>query len=443
MSQQTTDATASAVVDSPPAAPKPGPARLILDGKELELPVTVGSEGETGIDIAQLRAKTGAITLDPGYGNTGACESSITFIDGETGILRYRGYPIEELAGQARFSEVCYLLIYGKLPNQQELSAFEQRLTYHTLLHEDMKKFYEGFPASAHPMAMLSSMVSSLSAYYPNEADVDLNIARLLAKVATIAAFSYKKNVGQPFIYPRNDLSYCANFLYMMHAVPAEPYKFRPVFERALDLLLILHADHEQNCSTSTVRMVGSSQANLFASISAGICALWGPLHGGANQAVIEMLERIQADGGDYRKYVDMAKDKSSGFRLMGFGHRVYKNFDPRARILKQMVDEVLEEIGVEDPLLEIAKKLEEVALSDEFFIARKLYPNVDFYSGIIYRAMRIPTNMFTVLFALGRMPGWIAHWKEMLDDPKSSIKGPRQIYTGPTERSFVPLDRR
>ena len=444
MSQQTTDATASAVVESPPPAPAPGKtARLILDGKEMELPVTVGTEGETGIDISQLRAKTGAITLDPGYGNTGACESSITFIDGETGILRYRGYPIEELAGQARFSEVCYLLIYGNLPDQQELAKFEQRLTYHTLLHEDMKKFYEGFPASAHPMAMLSSMVASLSAYYPGEADVDLNIARLLAKVETIAAFAYKKNVGQPFIYPRNDLSYCANFLYMMHAVPAEPYKVRPVFDRALNLLLILHADHEQNCSTSTVRMVGSSQANLFASISAGICALWGPLHGGANQAVIEMLERIRDDRGDYKKYVDMAKDKSSGFRLMGFGHRVYKNFDPRARILKKMTDDVLDELGVDDPLLEIAKCLEEVALHDEFFVSRKLYPNVDFYSGIIYRAMGIPTNMFTVLFALGRMPGWIAHWVEMRNDPSTRINRPRQIYVGETERPFVPIEQR
>jgi citrate synthase len=442
MSQQTTDATASAVVEAPPAAPTPS-ARLILDGKEMELPVTVGTEGETGIDISQLRAKTGAITLDPGYGNTGACESSITFIDGEKGILRYRGYPIEQLAGQARFTEVCYLLIYGKLPNQQELQTFEQRLTYHTLLHEDMKKFYEGFPASAHPMAMLSSMISSLSAYYPHEGDVDLNIARLLAKCATIAASSYKKNVGQPFVYPRNDLSYCANFLYMMQAVPAEPYKVRPVFERALDLLLILHADHEQNCSTSTVRMVGSSQANLFASISAGICALWGPLHGGANQAVIEMLERIRDDKGDYKKYVDMAKDKASGFRLMGFGHRVYKNFDPRARILKKMADDVLDELGIDDPLMEIAKRLEEVALSDEFFIARKLYPNVDFYSGIIYRAMGIPTNMFTVLFALGRMPGWIAHWVEMRHDPSTRINRPRQIYTGATERPFVPIEQR
>jgi citrate synthase len=443
MSQQTTDATASAVVEAPPAPSAPSTARLVLDGKETELPVTVGPEGETGIDITQLRAKTGAITLDPGYGNTGACESAITFIDGEAGILRYRGYPIEELAGQARFTEVCYLLIYGKLPDQQELQKFEQRLTYHTLLHEDMKKFYEGFPASAHPMAMLSSMISSLSAYYPDEVDVDLHIARLLAKSATIAAFSYKKNVGQPFIYPRNDLSYCSNFLYMMHAVPSEPYKVRPVFERALDLLLILHADHEQNCSTSTVRMVGSSQANLFASISAGVCALWGPLHGGANQAVIEMLERIRADHGDYKKYIDMAKDKSSGFRLMGFGHRVYKNFDPRARILKKMTDDVLEELGIDDPLLEIAKRLEEVALHDEFFVSRKLYPNVDFYSGIIYRAMGIPTNMFTVMFALGRMPGWIAHWREMRNDPSTRINRPRQIYTGETQRPFAPIEQR
>jgi citrate synthase len=442
MSQQTKDL----VEETPALAASPGPARLALNGKEYELPVTVGSEGEVGLDIAQLRAQSGAITFDPGYGNTGACESAITFIDGEAGILRYRGYPIEEVAGQATFTEICYLLIYGDLPNAQELKAFEDRLTYHTMIHEDMKKFFDGFPSSAHPMAMLSSMVVSLSTYYPEDGrgrDLDLTIARLLAKGPTIAAASYKKTVGQPYVYPRNDLSYCSNFLHMMFSVPAEPYTVRPVLDRALNLLLILHADHEQNCSTSTVRMVGSSQANLFASISAGICALWGPLHGGANQAVIEMLERIQADGGDYKKYVDMAKDKASGFRLMGFGHRVYKNFDPRAKILKQMVDEVLDEIGVEDPLLDIAKRLEEVALHDEFFIARKLYPNVDFYSGIIYRAMRIPTNMFTVLFALGRMPGWIAHWKEMLDDPKTRINRPRQIYTGPTARPFVPLDQR
>jgi citrate synthase len=444
MSQQTkvlVEEPASTAV----AAVKPGPARLSLDGKDYELPVVVGSEGEVGVDIQQLRAHSGAITLDPGYGNTGACESAITFIDGEAGILRYRGYPIEELAGNACFTEICHLLIYGSLPTKAELKTFEDRLTYHTLLHEDMKKFFEGFPSSAHPMAMLSSMVTSLSAYYPDgkTVDLDLNIARLLAKGPTIAAYSYKKNVGQPFMYPRNELSYCSRFLDMMFAVPAEPYTVRPVLDRALNLLLILHADHEQNCSTSTVRMVGSSQANLFASISAGICALWGPLHGGANQAVIEMLERIRDDGGDYKKYVDMAKEKNSGFRLMGFGHRVYKNFDPRARILKRMADDVLAELGVRDPLLDIAKSLEEVALHDDFFISRKLYPNVDFYSGIIYRAMGIPTNMFTVMFALGRMPGWIAHWKEMLDDPKTRINRPRQIYTGPTQRSFVALDQR
>jgi citrate synthase len=441
MSQQTKD-----LVEEPATSAAPGPARLALDGKEYELPVTVGSEGEVGIDIQQLRAQSGAITLDPGYGNTGACESSITFIDGEAGILRYRGYPIEEIAGNAQFTEICYLLIYGRLPSQTEFKEFEERLTYHTLLHEDMKKFFEGFPSSAHPMAMLSSMVASLSAYYPDgtkSVDLDLNIARLLAKAPTIAAFSYKKSIGQPFMYPRNDLAYGSRFLNMMFAVPAEPHNVRPVLDRALNLLLILHADHEQNCSTSTVRMVGSSQANLFASISAGICALWGPLHGGANQAVIEMLERIRDDGGDYKKYVDMAKDKNSGFRLMGFGHRVYKNFDPRARILKRMADDVLAELGVNDPLLEIAKALEEVALHDEFFVSRKLYPNVDFYSGIIYRAMGIPTNMFTVMFALGRMPGWIAHWKEMLDDPKSRINRPRQIYTGATQRPYVPLDQR
>jgi len=439
--------TKELVEEETAVATTPAAARLSLNGKEYEFPVVVGTEDEVGIDIGQLRAQTGAITLDQGYGNTGACESSITFIDGETGILRYRGYPIEEIAGNAEFTEICYLLIYGELPNQQELAKFHERLTYHSLLHEDMKKFYEGYPMGAHPMAMLASMIVSLSAYYPDSDgknfDLDLNIARLLSKASTIAAFSYKKNIGQPFMYPRNDLSYCANFLQMMFAVPAEPYQVRPVLERALNLLLILHADHEQNCSTSTVRMVGSSQANLFASISAGICALWGPLHGGANQAVIEMLERIRDDGGDYEKYVNMAKDKSSGFRLMGFGHRVYKNFDPRARICKQTADEVLDELGLDDPLLEIAKRLEEVALNDEFFIERKLYPNVDFYSGIIYRAMGIPTNMFTAMFALGRLPGWIAHWREMKQESSTRINRPRQIYTGATQRPFVPLDRR
>jgi citrate synthase len=439
MSQQTTD-----MVAEPTAATRSKTAKLILDGKEVDLPVVVGSEGEVGLDITQLRAKSGAITLDQGYGNTGACESSITFIDGELGILRYRGYPIEELAEKADFVEVCYLLIYGHLPSRAELEEFYSRVTRHTLLHEDMKKFFEGYPGGAHPMAMLSAMVASLSAYYQDDdEDLDLNIVRLLAKASTIAAFSYKKNVGQPFMYPCNDLSYCANFLHMLHAVPAEPFKVNPVFARALNVLLILHADHEQNCSTSTVRMVGSSQANLFASIAAGICALWGPLHGGANQAVIEMLEQIRQDGSDYKKYVNLAKEKDSGFRLMGFGHRVYKNFDPRARIVKKIADEVLGQLGIKDPLLDIAKSLEEVALNDEFFIARKLYPNVDFYSGVIYRAMGIPTNMFTVMFALGRLPGWIAHWREMRDDPKTRINRPRQIYTGATERPYVPADKR
>jgi citrate synthase len=418
-------------------------AKLQLNGKEYDLPVVVGTEDEVGIDVTALRSTAGAITLDPGYGNTGACQSAITFIDGERGILRYRGYPIEEIAASASFEEVCYLLIYGHLPNVAELEQFREKLTRHTMLHEDMKKFFEGFPPSAHPMAILSAMVASLSTYYPqlvSGEELDLNIIRLLAKVTTIAAFSYKKSVGQPFVYPRNDLSYTQNFLHMMFAVPAEPYRVPNVLDKALNLLMILHADHEQNCSTSTVRMVGSSQANLFASISAGICALWGPLHGGANQKVIEMLEQIRRDGSNFQKYVDMAKDKSSEFKLMGFGHRVYKNFDPRARILKASADEVLAEMGVDDPLLEIAKNLEEVALSDSFFVERKLYPNVDFYSGILYRAMGIPTEMFTVMFALGRLPGWIAQWKEMTEDPKARISRPRQIYVGAAERRFVPL---
>ncbi|HSM14344.1 MAG TPA: citrate synthase [Thermoanaerobaculia bacterium] len=416
-------------------------AKLILDGKEHEFPLVVGSEGEVGIEISQLRAQTGAVTLDEGYGNTGSCRSAITFIDGEKGILRYRGIPIEEL-DQARFTEVAFLLVYGHLPNAQELAGWREKLTRHSLLHEDMKKFFEGFPATAHPMAMLSAMTASLSTYYPDDQDLDLNIVRLLAKAKTIAAFSHKKTIGQPFMYPQNRLSYTENFLHMMFSVPAEPYEISPVLERALNLLLILHADHEQNCSTSTVRMVGSSGANLFASISAGISALWGPLHGGANQAVIEMLEAIRDDGGDYKKYVAMAKDKSSGFRLMGFGHRVYKNFDPRSRILKKAADEVLRELGVRDPLLEIAQGLEEVALRDDYFVDKKLYPNVDFYSGILYRAMGIPTDMFTVMFALGRLPGWIAHWREMREQG-SRINRPRQIYTGPTQTSWVPVDQR
>jgi len=421
-------------------------AKLILEGQEYEFPVVEGSEREKAIDLHQLRGRTGYITLDPGYGNTGSCSSAITFIDGEKGILRYRGYPIEQLAEICRFPEVCHLLIYGHLPNVEERAQFRELLTRHTLLHEDMKKFFEGYPPTAHPMAILGSMVTSLSTFYPNESgadDLDLNIIRLIAKVKTIAAFSHKKTIGQPFVYPRNDLSYCANFLHMMFAVPTEDYRISPTLENALNLLLILHADHEQNCSTSTVRMVGSSGANLFASVAAGINALWGPLHGGANQAVIEMLERIAADGQDYEKYVALAKDKDSGFRLMGFGHRVYKNFDPRARILKKAADEVLAELGVEDPLLEIAKNLERVALEDEYFIERKLYPNVDFYSGILYRAMGIPTKMFTVMFAIGRLPGWIAQWREMKEDPEARINRPRQIYIGEEQRRVLPAEER
>ena len=421
-------------------------ASLNLDGETYEFPVVVGSEGETAVDIQKLRGSSGAIMLDPGYGNTGSCKSAITFIDGEKGILRYRGYPIEELAEQADFLEICWLLIYGELPTAAELESFRSDLTVHTLLHEDMKKFFEGFPPHGHPMAILASMVTSLSTFYPpmrGDDHVDMNIRRLLAKLPTIASFSYKKSVGQPFMYPRNDLDYCSNFLQMMFAVPSADYEVNPTLTKALNTLLILHADHEQNCSTSTVRMVGSSHANLFASIAAGITALWGPLHGGANQKVLEMLQRIQDDGGDYQKYVAMAKDKSSGFRLMGFGHRVYKNFDPRARLIKKSCDAVLSELGISDPLLDIARNLEAIALEDEFFVQRKLYPNVDFYSGIIYRAMGFPTEMFTVLFAMGRLPGWIAQWKEMRDDPTSRINRPRQIYTGATERSFVPVEAR
>ena len=422
-------------------------AKLQFDGKEYELPTEVGSEGEVGIDIGKLRAQSkGIITLDPGYGNTGSCTSGITFIDGEKGILRYRGYPIEDIAENATFSEISYLLLNGDMPNAAELEKFDQGLTYHSMLHEDMKKFFEGYPPTAHPMAILSSMVASLSSYYPGanlEANLDLNITRLLAKAITIAAFSYKKSIGQPFMYPRNDLSYTARFLNMMFAVPAEPYEVNPVLERALNMLLILHADHEQNCSTSTVRMVGSSGANIYASIAAGICALWGPLHGGANQKVIEMLRMIQDDGGGFQKFVDKAKNKEDDFRLMGFGHRVYKNFDPRARILKKAADDVLEELGIDDPLLEIAKNLERVALEDEYFVERRLYPNVDFYSGIIYSAMGIPVNMFTVMFALGRMPGWLAHWKELRGDPSARINRPRQIYVGPTQRKLVPIEER
>ncbi|HJO22398.1 MAG TPA: citrate synthase [Myxococcota bacterium] len=421
-------------------------AKLVLEGKETELPVTVGSEGEVGIDISKLRPQTGAITLDPSFANTGACESAITYIDGEKGILRYRGFDIEDLALHASFPEVCYLLINGRLPTAPERAEFRTRLSRHSLVHEDMKKFFEGFPPSAHPMVILSAMIASLSAYYPESdtpEEIELNIIRLLAKAKTLAAFSYKKSIGQAFMYPQNDRSYLENFLLMMFAVQSEPYEADQTVRSALNKLLILHADHEQNCSTTTVRTVGSGGANLFASISAGVSALWGPLHGGANQAVIEMLNVIRNDGSNYKKYVDMTKSKDSDFKLMGFGHRVYKNFDPRARILKDAADEVLAKLGVDDPLLEIAKQLEEVALADSYFIERKLYPNVDFYSGVLYRAMGIPTDMFTVMFALGRLPGWIAHWLEQHNAPGTRISRPRQIYTGASARPWVPLDER
>ncbi|MFO7976391.1 MAG: citrate synthase [Candidatus Hydrogenedentota bacterium] len=420
--------------------------KLQIDGKDQELRVIEGTEGEKAFDITSLRSATGYITFDPGYANTGSCQSAITFIDGEKGILRYRGYPIEELAMGARFPEICHLLIYDHLPNRQELIEWRRQLTLNSYVHENMISVFDLYPPHSHPMAILSAMISSLSAFYPDASEpeeTDMAIMYLLAKAKTLAAYSYKKSRGEPIMYPLAELSYAANFLRMMFGHPAEPYEVSPVIERALDLLLILHADHEQNCSTSTVRMVGSSQANLFASISAGICALWGPLHGGANQAVIEMLEGIERDGGDYRKYVEMAKDKNSGFRLMGFGHRVYKNLDPRARILKKACDEVLTELGIADPLLDIAKHLEEAALEDDFFIERKLYPNVDFYSGIIYRAIGIPTNMFTVMFALGRLPGWIAQWREMRMERGGRIHRPRQIYIGPNEQHWVPLDER
>ena len=427
-------------------------AKLVLpDGKETVLPVVVGSENEHAVDIRNLRAQTGYITLDTGYMNTGATQSAITYLDGEQGILRYRGYPIEDLAEKSNFVEVSYLLINGKLPSHDELTEFSRKLTRHSMIHEGMRHFFEGFPPGSHPMAALSSMVTSLSAYYPDCLDptspMELHLTRILSKVRTIAAFSYKKTIGQPMMYPQNSLSYCANFLHMMFAVPAEPYEPDPIVVKALNQLLILHADHEQNCSTSTVRMVGSSDANVYAAVAAGILALWGPLHGGANQAVLEMLEMIQDPNGpykgDYKKFVAEVKDKKSNQRMMGFGHRVYKNFDPRAKILKKMADEVLEHLGVKDPMLEMAKGMEEIALQDEYFISKKLYPNVDFYSGILYRAIGIPTPMFTVMFALGRIPGWLAHWKEAADDPSTKIGRPRQIYTGPTVRAYVPIAER
>ena len=420
-------------------------AQLTLDGKTIELPIVKGTEDEKAIDVTQLRSETKYITFDPSYGNTGSCSSDITYINGEKGILRYRGYPIEQLADNSSFVEVIYLLLYGELPNETELVSFNKEITYHSLIHEDMKRFFDGYPMNAHPMGVLASTVAALSTFYPArvDGDIELNIIRLLAKVKTLAAFAYKKSIGQPLIYPKNELGFEENFLHMMFAVPAEDYTVDPTMAEALRLLLILHADHEQNCSTSTVRMVGSSHANLFISIAAGIGALWGALHGGANQRVIEMLKMIHADGDNFEKYVDMAKDKKSNFKMMGFGHRVYKNFDPRAKILKKSADNLLLKMGINDPLLKIAKELEQVALKDDFFISRKLYPNVDFYSGIIYRALGIPTKMFTVMFALGRLPGWIAQWKEMRNTEKPRIYRPRQIYTGVSKRDFIPLEKR
>lgn len=424
-------------------------AKLEIKGQSYEFPLVTGSENEVGIDVKTLRSATGAITLDPGFKNTGSTTSAITYLDGENGILRYRGYPIEQLAEKAEFLEVAYLLIYGELPSKTELDSFKNSITKHTLVHEDMKQFFEAYPPKAHPMGIMASMICSLSTFYPesqepnrNKQAVDLTIHRLIAKIPTLAAWSYKNAMRHPFMYPKNDFNYCENFLYMMFGMPTEEYVPDPVVVEALNTLLILHADHEQNCSASTVRIVGSSQANLYASISAGVSALWGPLHGGANQAVIEMLDAIQNDGGDVDKWVAKAKDKNDSFRLMGFGHRVYKNFDPRAKIIKKSCDDVLEKLGINDPTLEIAKKLEKVALEDDYFVQRGLYPNVDFYSGIIYRALNIPTEMFTVMFALGRLPGWIAQWKEMIENGEP-IGRPRQIYTGATERNYVPLDKR
>lgn len=424
-------------------------AELKIGDATYQLPLVEGTENETGIDIEKLRSESGLITLDPGFKNTGSTKSAITFLDGEKGILRYRGYSIEELAEKSTFTEVAYLLIYGELPSLEELTTFQNEIKVHTLVHEDIKKILEGFPSNAHPMGVLSSLVTSLTAFYPESLDpnrsadkVNLSIIRILAKMPTFAAWAYKNEVGHPVNYPDNELDYCSNFLKMMFALPAEKYEVDPVIANALDKLLILHADHEQNCSTSTVRIVGSSQASLYASISAGINALWGPLHGGANSAVIQMLENIRKDGGDTKKWMAKAKDKDDPFRLMGFGHRVYKNFDPRAKIIKKAADDVLDKLGVNDPVLDIAKGLEQVALNDEYFIERKLYPNVDFYSGIIYRALGIPVDMFTVMFALGRLPGWIAQWKEMRENHEP-IGRPRQIYVGENLRSYKEMDNR
>lgn len=424
-------------------------ASLKIGDKTYDLPIIKGTEGEKAIDISKLRDQSGFVTLDSGYKNTGATKSAITFLDGEEGILKYRGYAIEELAEKSTFLEVAYLLIYGNLPTQDQLDSFQNDISKHTLVHEDMKKFFDGFPSKSHPMGQLSSLICSLSAFYPESLnsvqtaeEQNQTIIKLLAKMTTVVSWIYKKSLGHPVIYPQNKLGYVSNFLNMTFGQRTEDVEIDPVFISAMNVLFILHADHEQNCSTSTVRMVGSSECNLYASISAGISALWGPLHGGANQAVIEMLEQIKNDGGDTDKWINKAKDKNDSFRLMGFGHRVYKNFDPRAKIIKKACDDVLDKLGIDDPVLDIAKKLEGAALSDPYFIERKLYPNVDFYSGIIYRALGFPTDMFTVLFALGRLPGWIGQWKEMREN-KEPIGRPRQIYIGETLREYVEIKNR
>lgn len=424
-------------------------AELHFNGNVYELPIVTGTENEKAIDISKLRAQSGLITLDYGFKNTGSTSSAITFLDGEKGILRYRGYSIEELAEKSNFLETSYLIIYGELPTKQEFYQFVKDITMHTMVHEEVKNILDGFPSKAHPMGVLSSLIGALTAFYPNALDpnrsadeVNISIIRILAKMPTIAAWTFKNEIGHPVNYPDNSLDYCSNFLKMMFSVPSDKYEPDPVISNALNKLLILHADHEQNCSTSTVRVVGSSHASLYSSVSAGISALWGPLHGGANQAVIEMLEAIKNDGGDTKKWMAKAKDKDDPFRLMGFGHRVYKNFDPRAKIIKKAADDVLAKLGVNDPILEIAKGLEEVALNDEYFIERKLYPNVDFYSGIIYRALGIPTQMFTVMFAMGRLPGWIAQWKEMREN-NEPIGRPRQVYVGENHRAFVDIKNR
>ncbi|MFI7676194.1 citrate synthase [Actinophytocola sp. NPDC049390] len=422
---------------------------LRYPGGEYEMTVARATEGSDGINVSKLLSTTGLVTLDPGFVNTASCSSEICYIDGDAGILRYRGYPIEQLAEKSTFIEVSYLLIYGELPTQTQLDEFTSKISRHTLLHEDLKRFFDGFPRDAHPMPVLSSAVSALSTFYQDslrpfdQEQVEISTIRLLAKLPTIAAYAYKKSVGQPFLYPDNSLGLVENFLRMTFGFPAEPYEVDPDLARALDLLFILHADHEQNCSTSTVRLVGSSEANLFASISAGINALFGPLHGGANSAVLEMLERIRDDGGDVGDFVKRVKNKDQGVKLMGFGHRVYKNYDPRAAIIKKTADDILTRLGGDDSLLDLAKQLEEHALADEYFVERKLYPNVDFYTGLIYRAMGFPTKFFTVLFALGRLPGWIAHWREMMNDPATKIGRPRQVYTGHTERDYVPVSGR